>query len=322
MKKIRVAVIGAGYLGRLHAEKYALIPNAELAGISDVARPRAEELAGRLKTKAYSSYRDLIGRVDAVSVVTPTETHSSIAFDFLSNGVDVLVEKPITISLEEANGLVKEARRTKRVLQVGHLERFNAAVVEAKKRVKDPMFFEAERLSPFPNRSTDVDVVLDVMIHDIDIALDLVGSPVESVDAIGSPVLTDKIDMASARLRFKSGAVADITASRVSKERVRKARIFQEGEYMSIDYAGQGISITRILPGAHGDVTRITEERPELKKADQLLEELKAFVSASMHGTRPPVTGEDGLNALKVAHMVRNSISSSLANLHRKGHGR
>lgn len=322
MKKIRVAVIGAGYLGKLHAEKYALIPHAELIGVSDITRERAEELASRLKTEPFSSYRDLIGRVDAVSVVTPTETHSSIAFDFLSNGVDVLVEKPITISIEEAEGLVKEAKRTKRVLQVGHLERFNAAVVEAKKRIKNPMFIEAERLSPFPNRSTDVDVVLDVMIHDIDIALDLVNSPVESVDAIGSPVLTDKIDMASARLRFKNGAVADIIASRVSKERVRKARIFQTNEYISIDYAGQGISITKILPGAHGDITRMTEERPELQKADQLLEELKAFLSASMQRTRPPVTGEDGLNALKVAHMVQNSINSSLANLHRKGHNR
>ncbi|MEK7679130.1 MAG: Gfo/Idh/MocA family oxidoreductase, partial [Deltaproteobacteria bacterium] len=190
------------------------------------------------------------------------------------------------------------------------------------KRIKNPMFIEAERLSPFPNRSTDVDVVLDVMIHDIDIALDFVKSPVLSVDAIGSPVLTDKIDMASARLRFKNGAVADIIASRVSKERVRKARIFQSGEYISIDYAGQSISITKILPGAHGDVTRIIEERPVLQKADQILEELKAFISASMLRTRPPVTGEDGLNALKVAHMVQNSINSSLANLHRKGHKR
>lgn len=322
MKKIRVAVIGAGYLGKLHAEKYALIPQAELIGVSDITLARAEELASRLKTKPYSSYRGLIGRVDAVSVVTPTETHSSIAFDFLSNGVDVLVEKPVTVSMEEAGLLVKEAKRTKRVLQVGHLERFNAAVVEAKKRIKDPMFIEAERLSPFPNRSTDVDVVLDVMIHDIDIALDLVKSPVESVDAIGSPVLTDKIDMASARLRFKNGAVADIIASRVSKERVRKARIFQSNEYISIDYAGQGISITNILPGAHGDITRMTEQRPELQKADQLLEELKAFLSASMKRTRPPVTGEDGLNALKVAHMVQNSINSSLANLRRKGRNR
>ncbi len=322
MKRIRVAVIGAGYLGKLHAEKYALIPQAELIGVSDITLERAEELASRLKTEPYSSYRDLIGRVDAVSVVTPTETHSSIAFDFLSNGVDVLVEKPITISIEEAEGLVKEAKRTKRVLQVGHLERFNAAVVEAKKRIKNPMFIEAERLSPFPNRSTDVDVVLDVMIHDIDIALDLVNSPVESVDAIGSPVLTDKIDMASARLRFKNGAVADIIASRVSKERVRKARIFQSNEYISIDYAGQGVSITKILPGAHGDITRMTEERPELQKADQILEELKAFISASMQRTRPPVTGEDGLNALKVAHMVQNSINSSLANLRRKGRNR
>ncbi|MBI5238153.1 MAG: Gfo/Idh/MocA family oxidoreductase [Deltaproteobacteria bacterium] len=322
MKKIRVAVIGAGYLGKLHAEKYALIPNAELAGVSDIARARAEALASRLKTEAYSSYRDLMGRVDAVSIATPTETHSSIAFDFLSNGVDVLVEKPITISIEEAKGLVKEAKRTKRVLQVGLLERFNAAVVEAKKRVKNPIFIEAQRLSPFPDRSTDVDVVLDVMIHDIDIALDLVNSSIESVDAIGSPVLTDKIDMASARIKFKSGAVVDITASRVSKERVRKARIFQSNEYISIDYAGQSISITKILPGAHGDVTRIIEERPELQKTDQILEELKAFISASMLRTRPPVTGEDGLNALNVAHMVQNSINSSLANLLRKGHNR
>ncbi len=322
MKKIRVAVIGAGYLGKLHAEKYALIPQAALVGVSDIELAKAEGLASRLKTKPYPSYRDLLGRVDAVSIATPTETHSSIAFDFLSNGVDVLVEKPITIAIEEAAGLVKEAKRTKRVLQVGLLERFNAAVVEAKKRIKNPMFIEAERLSPFPNRSTDVDVVLDVMIHDIDIALDFVKSPVLSVDAIGSPVLTDKIDMASARLRFKNGAVADIIASRVSKERVRKARIFQSGEYISIDYAGQSISITKILPGAHGDVTRIIEERPVLQKADQILEELKAFISASMLRTRPPVTGEDGLNALKVAHMVQNSINSSLANLHRKGHKR
>ncbi|MDP2689931.1 MAG: Gfo/Idh/MocA family oxidoreductase, partial [Deltaproteobacteria bacterium] len=198
-KKIRVGVVGVGYLGRLHAEKYAMIEEAELVGVTDLDLKRAEEIAASVKTRAFGSYRELFGLVDAVSVVTPTESHCPIGLEFLSRGVDVLVEKPIALNIAEADSLVNEAKKSGRVLQVGHLERFNAAMAALEGRAARPLLLEARRLSPFPNRSTDVDVVLDVMIHDIDIVLHLAGSEVESVEAAGLRVVSGRSEVACAR---------------------------------------------------------------------------------------------------------------------------
>ncbi|MBI3753014.1 MAG: Gfo/Idh/MocA family oxidoreductase, partial [Deltaproteobacteria bacterium] len=229
MRRIKVAVVGVGYLGRFHAEKYAGIPEVELIGVVDADKKQVEAVASGLKTSAFHSYKDILSKdkVDAVSIVVPTSLHYSIAKDFLLHGIDVLLEKPITATLEQADDLVRIAKNKRAILQIGHLERFNAAVMAARGIVNNPLYIECHRLSPFPNRSTDVDVILDVMIHDIDIILSFVQSDIESIDAAGLAVLTNMADIANARLRFKNGCVANITASRVSKERVRKITLFQ-----------------------------------------------------------------------------------------------
>lgn len=310
--KIRIGVVGVGYLGRLHAKKYSEIKEAELVGVADLSEKNAREVASLYGVPAYGSHRELIGKVDAVSVVTNTESHCEIGLDFLSNGVDVLVEKPIAMTPAEATRLIKEAGRTKRVLQVGHLERFNPAVIALKERAREPLFIESRRLSPFPNRSVDIDVVLDLMIHDIDIILNLVPSAVESVDAVGLPVLTRKTDMASARIRFKNGCVAEVTASRVSDERMRRLRLFQEGSFLTVDFANQLISETKARATEGGSGSLVTEEI-SVEKKEPLLEELRSFVRSSANRTPPLVSGSDGLKALEVANLVQDSVRRSAA---------
>lgn len=307
MKRLRVGVVGVGYLGKLHARKYSEIKEAALVGVADVDGKNAHEVASLYGVGAYASHMDLIGKVDAVSVVTPTESHCDVALDFLSRGVDVLVEKPIAMNGEEAGRLIKEAERMKRVLQVGHLERFNPAVIAMKGRVKDPVFIESRRLSPFPNRSIDIDVILDLMIHDIDIILNLVASDVEAVDAVGFPVLTGKTDMASARIRFKNGCVAEVTASRVSDERMRRLKLFQEGSFLTVDFANQLISETRARRGEGASGSLVTEEIP-IEKKEPLLEELRSFVDSSLTRKPPLVSGSDGKRALEVAQRVQDSV--------------
>ncbi len=313
MKKIRVAVIGVGYLGSLHAEKYAGIEGAELVGVVDLDGARAEEVAAKVRTKAYQSYKDLFGRVDAVSIATPTENHLSVGMDFLSKGIDVLIEKPVAMNTDEARTLISESEKTGAILQVGHLERFNGAVMALNGRVSNPVFIESHRLSTFPNRSTDVDVILDLMIHDIDIILNLVGSEVRSVDAVGIPVITDKVDIANARIKFKNGCVANVTASRVSMERVRKMRLFQADAHISIDYANQHISISRIVPDEDGGRPKVVNEELDIEKSDSLLEELKAFIKCSANRTTPLVSGAEGLVALEVAFSIQKSVKASMA---------
>lgn len=308
MKKIRTAVIGVGYLGRLHAQKYAAIPDmVELVGVCDPDSARAREVASACGTVAFPSYESFFGRVDAVSVVTPTENHHRVAMEMLSRGIDVLVEKPITVTSAEAEELIREAGRKKAILQVGHLERFNAAVTALNVYVKNPMHFEADRLTPFPNRATDVDVILDLMIHDLDIILNLAGSEIEKIEAFGMPVVTDKTDYASARIRFKSGCTAQITASRVSIDKVRRLRVYQDREYITVDYANQHISVIRA-----GGPSSLTEESVKIEKRDALLEEIKSFIRSC--GTRgaPLVSGEDGLRALQAAEMVQQAVASSV----------
>jgi predicted dehydrogenase len=315
MKKIRTAVIGVGYLGRYHAEKYAGLESAELVGVVDLDAKKAQEIASKFNTKPYNRYEDVFDLVDAVSIVTPTETHYEIGLGFLSRGIDVLIEKPVTVTVDEAEALIKESERTGAILQVGHLERFNPAVIALEGKVRNPMFIESHRLSPFQNRALDVCVVLDLMIHDIDIILNLVASEVESVDAVGIPVISDKVDIANARIRFKNGCVANVTASRISKERLRRIRLFQSDAYIAIDYAAQHISISKRVAGKKGELPAIVGEELDIVKGDSLLEEVKSFVECSAKRMPPLVSGRDGKEALEVAQMIQASTGQSLENL-------
>jgi predicted dehydrogenase len=311
-KKTRVGVVGAGYLGSLHALKYSQMEGVELVGVVDTDLARAEETAGRLKTRAYASHDALFGRVDAVSVATPTESHSSVGLAFLSRGVHVMMEKPIAATIAEAERLIAEAERGGAILQVGHLERFNAAVAALDGRVRGPVFIEAERLSPFPNRGVDVDVILDLMIHDIDIILSLVASDVERVEAVGIPVVSSRADMANARLCFGNGCVADVTASRVAAARVRRMTLYQPGECISVDYANQGLSISRPVEAGRGQPGMASEDIG-IEKVDSLKEELGSFLACSATGTAPVVSGRDGLKALKVARMIQEAAEASMS---------
>lgn len=313
MSRIKTAVVGTGYLGRLHAEKYSQIPEAELVAVVDVDRDRAEEVASKNSTRALTDYTELFDRVDAVSIVTPTETHREIGMDFLKRGVDVLIEKPIAVDTAEAGDLVKAAEATGAVLQVGHLERFNAAVVALNGRVNNPTFIESYRLAPFPNRGTDVDVILDLMIHDIDIILNLIKHPVKEIDAVGVPVISHKVDIANARLKFENGCVANVTASRVSREKVRKVNLFQADACISIDYAHQNIAISKLFPGTDGGFSSMVDEELKIEKTDSLLEEIKAFIDCSLTKRPPLVSGVDGKRALEVAQRIQDSVRVTTA---------
>jgi len=235
----KVAVIGVGHLGKQHARLYAELEGVELSGVVDIISSRAQEIAGLYKTTAYTDYRELFGKVDAVSLAIPTIDHARIALDLLEHGIDVLVEKPIASTAEEARTLINVAAKNNRVLQVGHVERFNPVVTLARQAATRPQFFEIHRLAVFSPRSLDIDVVLDLMIHDIDIVLSLVPAPIREVRAVGIPVLSVRADIANARVEFEDGCVANFTASRVSFEKVRKLRFFQPHDYISVDYANQ-----------------------------------------------------------------------------------
>jgi len=313
MKTIKTAVVGVGRLGGFHADKYAELANSELIGVSDIDTTRAAEVSGRLGVKAFPDYRELLPLVDAVSIATPTERHLEIGKAFLEKGVHVLVEKPIAMDSAEAGVMVEAARSSGALLQVGHLERFNPAVVALEGRIKNPLFIESYRLSPFPARSTDIDVILDLMIHDIDIILNLVGDEPIDIKAMGIPVITRHVDMANARLRFAGGCVANVTASRVSKERTRNIRVFQHDSIISIDYAAQHISITRaVKAGAEGPGSLVDEEI-DIDKKDSLLEEIRSFVDSCIEGRAPLVTGEAGKRALVVAERIQESVKKSMA---------
>ncbi len=318
-KKIRTAVIGVGHFGRLHATKFRELDGVELVAVVDVNRERARAVATELGTTAYTDYHELADMVDAVSIVTPTVTHYRIASHFLANGVDVLIEKPMTANPEEAAKLIKEAEKRGVVLQVGLLERFNPAVRLMREKVSTPLFIESHRLSPFSTRALDTDVIYDLMIHDIDMVLSLVDSDVEMVDAVGVPVISGKIDIASARLRFKSGCVANITASRVSREKQRRIRVFQPCTYLSIDYDTQRATIMHLKQG--GDRPTLEKESPRIRKGDPLMEEIRAFVDASRKGLPPAVPGIEGKRALEVAREIKNSIKLSLEKAGRRLEG-
>jgi len=405
--RLRTAVVGVGYLGRFHAEKYAAHPGAELVGVVDVDAERAREVAAALGVEAFTDHRALAARVDCASVAVPTQHHFEVARDLLAAGIDVLVEKPVTTTVEEAKALVELAVRGQRVFQVGHLERFNPAMLaleglvtqprfiechrlapftdhralaarvdcasvavptqqhfevardllaagidvlvekpvtttveEAKALVElavrgqrvfqvghlerfnpavlaleglvtQPRFIECHRLAPFTERGTDVDVVLDLMIHDLDVILSMVQSPLRSVEAVGVPVLTPSVDIANARLRFANGCIANVTASRVSLKRERKLRIFQADAYLAVDYGERRVRICRREPDADGQAALTLEER-EVPEGDALEAEIDAFLRAVRAREAPAVSGWDGLRALEVAHVIRDSLEAEV----------
>ncbi len=307
-RKIRVGVIGVGHVGQHHARIYRELPGVELAGIADIDPARLQEVKRVAEAPVFQDYRELFGHVDGVSLAVPTHLHAQIARECLDRGVDVLVEKPMTQTLEEAEELTDLAKQRGRILQVGHVERFNGAVRALHRIVKTPGFIECHRLSPFPQRGTDVDVILDLMIHDIDIILSLVKSPVSQVNAVGVPVLTDRVDISNARLEFASGCVANVTASRVSIERLRKIRIFQPDTYISLDYASQEITLFRRLPpdlaSQPPQLPQIVREEVVVEKEEPLRLQLMSFLSSIRERTRPEVSGEEAVEALRVASQI------------------
>jgi predicted dehydrogenase len=310
---MRTAVIGAGYLGRFHAQKYSALATCDLVGIADPNPEARAAVSAELGVPAHADYRELLGRVDAVSIVTPTPTHFSVAQDFLAAGAHVLVEKPMTVTIDEGELLIEAARRAGRVLQVGHLERFNAAVQALQPILTVPRFIESARLAPFKHRGTDVDVVLDLMIHDIDLILSIVRAPVVAVDAIGSSVFSKEIDIANARLRFANGCVANATASRVSMKTERRLRLFQDDAYVSVDLHQKVLTVIRKGVGVGADgIPQVAIQETTYEQGDALKAEIEAFLEAAATGSAPPVTGEDGLLALRTAVSIAEQVASSM----------
>src|SRR5262247_3511294 len=303
---MRVAVIGVGHVGKHHARVYAELPNVELVGVVDIVESRADETAALCKTASFTDYRELFGKIDAASVAVPTIDHAWLGADLLEHGIDVLVEKPIASSAEEARVLIDAAARNKRVLQVGHVERFNPVVAAARELATKPQFFEIHRLAAFSPRSLDVDVVLDLMIHDIDIVLSLVPAPVREIRAVGIPILSEKADIANARVEFEDGCVANFTASRVSFEKTRKLRFFQPHDYVSVDYASQTGIIVSLRMG------RVLERKLEPPKEEPLKLELQSFTECVRKRGMPAVSGEDGLRALELAMRINGAITERL----------
>jgi len=315
MKKLRVGVIGTGYLGKFHAEKYADMKDAELVGVVDIKQKAAVEIAKKHGVKAYFSPDEILGKVDAVSIVVPTPLHYQVSRMFLEHDVDVLIEKPITTTLNEADSLIALAESRGLIIQVGHLERFNPAVIALEDVLKTPMFIESHRLSMFQPRGTEVDVVLDLMIHDIDIILNLVKSEITNIQAAGIPVITKYGDIANARLEFAGGCVANVTASRISLKNERKLRLFQRDAYISVDFANREIMVVRQNENAKDSVIPGTDISSRcFTKSDALLAELMSFVQSVRNRVSPEVTGKMGRDALQVALSIIEQTQRS----HRK----
>jgi predicted dehydrogenase len=304
---ITAAVIGVGYLGKFHAEKYAASEKVKLVAVVDIDEKRGNEVGGSVGVPALTDYRALFGQVQCVSIAVPTRFHYRVARDFIEAGIDVLVEKPLTADIAEARALVEAAKARNVVLQVGHLERFNPAIRRLEGIIREPKFVECHRLAPFVERGTDVDVVLDLMIHDIDIIASLVRSPLQRVEAVGVPVLTDKPDIANARINFANGCIANVTSSRVSLKRERKIRFFQPDAYISIDYDQRRAQIYhKPAPGAGW--LDIRAENIEIKDGDALADEIDSFLDCVRERTLPVVGGADGLRALEIASMISSQL--------------
>jgi len=298
---IKAGVIGVGYLGRFHAEKYAALPDVDLVGVADLNPERAREVAGALDTRAFSDYLQLLPQVEAVSVAVPTTSHFPVVRDCLEQDIQVLVEKPLAVTKAEADALVDLARDRDRLLVVGHLERFNSAMEELRSRVTRPRFIESHRLSFYKERGTDVDVVLDLMIHDLDHVLSLVPSPVQEIRAAGVSVLTDNIDLANVRLEFADGCIANLTASRMSFKSMRKFRLFQPDAYLSVDFEARELTVASRQEGALGPIPGVALETRRFSQEDVLLKEITNFVAAVQNREEPRVSGEAGRAALNLA---------------------
>jgi predicted dehydrogenase len=303
VQPLRVAVVGVGHLGRHHARVLSALPGVQLVAVADIDRVRAEEIAALHGTRPLFDARDLVGLVDAVTVAVPTEQHRDVSVPLLASGVPVLVEKPMARTLGEADDMIAVAAQRGVTLAVGHTERFNPAVEAARPLLADPRFIEVHRLGAFPDRSLDIDVVLDLMIHDLDVVLSLVNADVESVEAVGVPVLTGRVDIANARLRFANGCIANVTASRISRDRVRKIRFFQPAAYLSIDYAAQKLEVWKLVRGTGAQPSIEGGDLP-VPNEEPLRRELVDFVEAVRHRRDPVVPGPQGRRALALAQRV------------------
>lgn len=304
-----MAVVGVGYFGALHAKKIAALPDARLIAVADIDGARAAAVGAELGVEGLTDCRQLLGQVDAVTVAVPTKAHFEVAKDFIEHGVHVLLEKPITDDPALARELIDLAAQRGVLLQIGQLARFSAATLAVHDRITMPLYIESYRIAPFKPRGTDVNVILDVMIHDIDLILSLVNAPVESVDAVGTPVLSPSEDIANARVRFANGCVASITASRVSTKAERKMRIFQPDSYIGIDFMNRTVTLVRKAGTAAGaDFAEILAETQSYDEVDELAREIAAFAHSVRTGTPPLVSGEDGLKALEAAITITESL--------------
>jgi len=325
MDKLKVGIIGVGHLGKLHTKMFSGIKNCELVGIYDIDLSNAHSVGDELKVKVFESEESLLNVVNAASVAVTTSAHYEVAKRCLERGIHIFIEKPITSTITEAETLVKLASDKKLTLQVGHIERFNPALVSLEKYIINPLFIQSDRLSQFNPRGTDVAVVLDLMIHDIDVILSLIKSEVKRIDANGVPVVSDNVDIANARIQFENGAVANVTASRISQKKMRKMRIWQRDNYIALDFVTGASEMYRLLPlgenisagvpfgeiGVGGNKKKLFYEQPETKEINALSYELELFINAVINKTRPVVSGEDGLRALAVADDIIKKIEES-----------
>ncbi len=305
MDPVRVGVVGVGYLGRHHARIYSELPGVELVGVVDINQERAKEVAELYSTTAFFDYRDLFGKVDAVSIVVPTVIHRDIAGGFIEEGINILIEKPVTTSLKEAKELMEMANRNKVVLQVGHIERFNSAVVELSKIVDHPIFIDCSRMGPYVGRNTDVGVVLDLMIHDIDIVMSIVRDKVVKINAFGYPVFSREEDIANAQLLFSNGCIANLTASRITRKKIRRMEVTQLDSFISIDYLEQELAVYKKTSSSF---PYLLMEKPPMQKGEPLRLELEHFIKCVRNGEKPLVGLEEGTNALEVALNILEEI--------------
>lgn len=309
MKNIKVGVIGVGYLGRFHAQKYAALENVNLIGVADVNVQQGRKVADECNCQHFADYRELLPLVDAVSIVVPTSYHHLVAGECLDRGLDVLLEKPMTVTLEEADELIAKAEASKLILQIGHLERFNPAVQAMEPFLTTPVFIESNRIATFKNRGVDVDVVLDLMIHDIDIILNIVKSPLKTIHTVGAPVVTANTDIANARLMFENGATANVTVSRISRTNVRKMRIFQPGSYINVDFGNKRVMTIQLSKELRENgMPKQIVKLQKFSNGDALKSEIISFVEHVRNRTKPAVSGVEGRRALEVALQVMAQI--------------
>jgi predicted dehydrogenase len=313
--KIKVGVIGVGYLGRFHTQKYAAMDDVDLVGVADIDLSQAQQIADECSTNAYGDYKELLDKVDAVSIVVPTIYHHEIAVACLQQKIDILVEKPITTTLEEADDIIAQAEDAGCILQVGHLEQFNPAVMAMKPLLTHPLFIEAHRISVFKNRGIDVDVVLDLMIHDIEIILSIVDSPLQTIHTVGSPVITELTDIANARLIFENGCTANVTVSRISMDNIRRMRIFQPGSYISVDFSKKEIMSVKLKQQKQNAFPVPDISKQSFSDQDILELELKDFIANVRNRTKPGVSGFEGRRALDIALQVVDQINENRARI-------